>query len=102
MKIELFPRAEADIVRQFRYYLVEQDSPATAIRFRSAVMKTLEGLRRHTRVGSAVQGAIDGLRSWPVAQFPAIRIYYLVSTDRLRVVRILHGSRDVLRVLKQG
>jgi plasmid stabilization system protein ParE len=33
--------------------------------------------------------------------FEAIRIYYLEVPGGLRVVRILHGKRDVRRILKQ-
>jgi hypothetical protein len=36
VKIEVFPRAEADIIRQFRYYLVDRDTPSVAYRFREA------------------------------------------------------------------
>lgn len=41
MKIEIYPRAEADIIRQFRYFLVEQDMPALAFRFREAVRESV-------------------------------------------------------------
>ena len=44
MKIEIYPRAEADIVRQFRYYFVEQDAPAVAFRFNVAVKESIEQL----------------------------------------------------------
>jgi plasmid stabilization system protein ParE len=38
VKAELFPRAEADIIHQFRYYLVDQDAPVIAVRFHEAVI----------------------------------------------------------------
>jgi len=47
------------------------------------------------------QGSISGLRSWPVKGFEAIRIYYIEASGRLRVVRILHGKRNVRRTLRQ-
>jgi len=34
-----------------------------------------------------------------VTGFEAIRIYYLLDEDTLRVIRILHGKRDVKRIL---
>lgn len=43
---------------------------------------------------------LSGLRSWPVAGFPAIRVYYLVSEKLVRVVRVLHGKRDLSAVLE--
>jgi plasmid stabilization system protein ParE len=66
LKVEIFPCAEADIIRQFRYYLVDQDAPLIALRFREAVIESLEQLKR-----------------------------------RPRVLRILHGKRDVRRILRR-
>ncbi len=34
------------------------------------------------------------------AGFEAIRIYYLPDEDTLRVIRILHGKRDVKSILE--
>ena len=101
MKIEIYPRAEADVIRQFRYYLVDQDAPAVAFRFREAVIESVEQLKPHPRMGTLFQGSISGLRSWPVKGFEAIRIYYIDDPGRLRVVRILHGKRNVRRILKE-
>jgi toxin ParE1/3/4 len=101
VKIEIFPRAEADIIRQFRYYLVEQASPAVALRFRETAIASVEQLRSNPRMGTLYRGSISGLRSWPVKGFEAIRIYYLEAPGSLRVVRILHGKRDVRRILKR-
>ena len=101
MKIELSPRAEADIIRQFRYYLVVQDAPVTAVRFHEAVKDGIRQLKPHPRIGSVLRSAMPGLRSWPVRVVEMIRIYYLLAPDALRVVRVLHGKRDVRRILKQ-
>jgi plasmid stabilization system protein ParE len=101
VKIEISPRAEADIIRQFRYYLVDQDAPATAFRFREAVIESVERLKHHPRMGTMFRGSISGLRSWPVRGFEALRIYYLKVPGSLRVVRVLHGKRNVRRILQQ-
>ena len=100
MKVELFPRAESDVIRQFRYYLVDQDSPNTAFRFREAVMESLDQLIPYRRIGSPCRGSIRGLRSWPVKGFEMIRIYYLEVPNGLRVLRILHSNRDVRKILR--
>ena len=89
------------MIRQFRYYLVEKDAPRTAVRFREAVVESLKRLQALPRIGSVVRCSIPGLRCWPVKGFEAIRIYYLESPRSLRVVRILHGSRNVRRILKE-
>jgi toxin ParE1/3/4 len=101
LKVEIFPRAEADIIRQFRYYLVDQDAPLIALRFREAVIESLEQLKPHPRIGSLFPCSVAGLRSWPVKGFEMIRIYYLEGRSRLRVLRILHGKRDVRRILRR-
>ena len=45
---------------------------------------------------------MKGLRSWPVKGFAVIRIYYLASEDEVRVIRVLHGKRDVGRLLESS
>ena len=36
----------------------------------------------------------------PVTGFEAIRIYYALEEDAIHVIRILHGKRDVRRLLQ--
>ena len=89
-------------MRQFRYYLVTLDRPDVAVRFRKAVHQTLVMLRERPFVGPRYQTEdqrFRELRSWPVQRFEAIRIYYLLDKETLHVVRILHGNRDVRRIL---
>jgi len=99
--LSFFLAAEADIIRQFRYYLVDQDTPVIALRFREAVIESISQLKAHPRIGSLFRGSIPGLRSWPVKGFNMIRIYYVDGPSRLRVVRILHGKRDIRQILSQ-
>jgi toxin ParE1/3/4 len=97
--------ASDDVVRQFRYYLIEQNVPEIALRFRDAVRHTADSLREHPLVGARYRSRkpeLQNLRSWPVAGFEAIRIYYFVDTDAIHVIRILHGKRDVKRILERG
>ena len=91
-------------MRQFRYYLVTLNLPDIAVRFRDAVRRTVESLREHPFVGPRYGSSspqLQNLRSWPVAGFEAIRIYYLLDEDAIRVIRILHGKRDVKRILER-
>jgi toxin ParE1/3/4 len=94
-----------DVIRQFRYYLVSKDLPEIASRFRDAVRHTIESLRAHPRVGAHYRSTkleLQNLRSWPVAGFEAIRIYYLADAHAIHVIRILHGKRAVKRTLEGG
>jgi len=91
-------------VRQFRYYLVTLNLPDIAVRFRDAVRRTVESLREHPFVGpryGSTSPQLQNLRSWPVAGFEAIRIYYLLDEDAIHIIRILHGKRDVKRILER-
>ena len=96
--------ASDDVVRQFRYYLVTRNVPEVAIRFRDAVQRTVQSLCQHPLVGPHYRSSnpyLQDLRSWPVAGFEAIRIYYLLDRDAIRVIRILHGKRDVKGILER-
>lgn len=104
MKVSYRQAARDDLVRQFRYYLVDQDRPEVALRFRESVRRTVQWLRHHPRVGphyGSSLPALQNLHSWPVAGFEVIRIYYLLDEDAIRVIRILHGRRDVKRILER-
>ena len=104
MKVSYRQAASDDVVRQFRYSLVSLNLPEIAIRFQDAVRRTVESLREHPFVGPRYGSSspqLQNLRSWPVAGFEAIRIYYLLDEDAIRVIRILHGKRDVKRILER-
>ena len=91
------------MVRQFRYYLITLNLPHVAVRFRTAVRQTIQSLQQHPLVGARCDSnnpQLQNLRTWAVAGFEAIRIYYVLDEDTLRIVRILHGKRDVKRILE--
>jgi len=60
VNVEIYPRAEADILRQFRYYLVDQEAPVVAFRFREAVIGSIVRLKLHPRLGSVFRGSTPG------------------------------------------
>jgi plasmid stabilization system protein ParE len=95
--------ASDDIVRQFRYYLLTAEAPEIALRFREAVRRTIQSLGQNPHVGprySSGKPRLRNLRSWPVVGFEAIRIYYALEPDAMHIIRILHGKRDVKRILE--
>ncbi len=96
--------ASGDVVRQFRYYLIDQNLPQIALRFRDALRQTVDSLRKHPLVGARYRSnpKLQNLRSWPVAGFEAVRIYYLAESDAIHIIRVLHGNRDVKRLLERG
>jgi plasmid stabilization system protein ParE len=89
-------------VRPFRYYLLTAEASEIALRFREAVRRTIQTLSQNPNVGprySSGNPRLQNLRSWPVAGFEAIRIYYALEADAMHIIRILHGKRDVRRIL---
>jgi len=105
LKARILPAARDDILRQYRYYLVQQDKPEVAERFLSAVRKTMEGIIRTPQGGAPKRlsrEGLRGLRSWPVKGFEDLRVYYLAHEAGVRLVRVLHGKRDINRILEKA
>jgi plasmid stabilization system protein ParE len=78
-------------------------APEIAVRFREAVRRTIQSLIQNPHVGprySSSNPQFQNLRSWPVPGFEAIRIYYTADQDTMHIIRILHGKRDVRRILE--
>lgn len=104
MNVSIRTAAREDILRQFAYYADEVGSEQTARRFLAAVESTIKKLTQMPLMGVPGEFAnprLKGLRSWPVSGFPSIRIYYLLSRDELKIVRVLHGKRDVQSLLEE-
>jgi plasmid stabilization system protein ParE len=90
------PRARDDIIRQYRWYLVEKDAPDAAFRFLDAVEKSVEQLVQTPGMGAPKllrNSALASLRVWPVEGFEDMRIFYLVQGDSLKVIRTAWQSR---------
>lgn len=99
------PGARDDITQQFRWYLIEQDAADVAFRFVEAVEKSVQQLLLMPHMGARIElkkSALAGLRSWPVKGFEDIHIFYVAQVETIRVIRILHGKRDIKRILKKG
>jgi plasmid stabilization system protein ParE len=54
LKSIILPAARDDILRQFRYYLVEQDKPKVAERFLSVVPRTMQEIIRTPQGGAPI------------------------------------------------
>ena len=104
MNVYIRTAAREDILRQYFYYLLEKDAASAAERFLESVQSSIEMLCRVPGAGAPrvlENPRLAGLRSWPVRGFAAIRIYYLQSEDDLRIVRVLHGKRDINPLLEE-
>ena len=80
-----------DIVRYLRHR-----NPAAAMRFVEAFKSTVELICEMPNLGRtrADLGAPE-TRSWRVSGFRNYVLFYEVLPDRLRLLRVLHGYRDL-------
>ena len=98
------PNAAEDFDEQLDYYETEAGLEL-APRFFCAVEEAIQFLYRHPDAGSPKEFAnprLKGLRSWPVPGFENIRLYYLrLDENTLRIVRVLHGKRDLAHIFEE-
>ncbi|MGO9463795.1 MAG: type II toxin-antitoxin system RelE/ParE family toxin [Isosphaeraceae bacterium] len=95
------PRAERDLIIYYAY-LGDQRSLETADRFLDAVDTTLALIAESPGIGVPHQTSnprLAGLRSLPVSKFKRYLLFYQTFDDRIELVRVLHGARDVGRIL---
>lgn len=74
------------------------DRAVTADRFLDAVQATLQRLARHPLSGrrrTFRNRLLRGIRSFRVAGFPDVLVFYRVTDETIDVLRVLHGARDV-------
>ena len=99
-RVFIRPRADVDIDAAFGH--LSEGSPDAAARFLDALQDALVMLSALPEIGTPCEfssGALQGLRMWRVAGFEVWLIFYGASSERIDIVRILHGSRDVEAVV---
>jgi toxin ParE1/3/4 len=102
VRLSVQEAAERDILRQFEWY-AERGLTDVAQRFRLAVKSGVDELLATPQAGapkSVANVELEGLRTWSVQGFDEFRIYYLVRDDLIKVLRILHGRRDIASILE--
>lgn len=89
MKLEwsVFALADRDGIFDF----IEVDSPRSAIKVDSAIEAQAERLVDFPESGRP--GRITGTREVVVAQLPYV-IAYRVTSDKVRILRVLHGAQQ--------
>jgi len=93
--------AEVDLLEHLDYIGV--DNPDAALRFIEAVEQAFERLSEMPEIGSVRRfnnPRLSGVRVWPVPKFTKYLIFYQVTADSVRMLRILHGARDIPALLE--
>jgi len=102
MRVERSERFDADLQRQFRWYLLAKDLDpgdglALATRFAEAVEAALQVLGREPEIGRSRFGTypeLAGTRSWRLRKpFHRFIIFYRVESGVLFAERMLEGHR---------
>jgi toxin ParE1/3/4 len=92
----LMPRAREDI-KQIAAY-IKEDSPQSSLAFRQTLENIYEVLLDLPEGGSVRNfrnPEMKGLRMLPVPKFKRYLLFYRSTSERLEIVRVLHGARDV-------
>lgn len=91
MKLEFSPQAVTDLDEILQY--VSRDDPHAAVRLVDGIEATCQTLVSMPRAGTVRNDLARGMRAFTHGRYV---IYFLCPTeDILRIVRIMHGARDV-------
>jgi plasmid stabilization system protein ParE len=93
----LTPAARADLAEISDY--ISQDNPDAANRVLDELRAAMRNLAEIPEMGHSRRDlASETLRFWPVYSY---LIIYRPEARPLQVVRVLHGSRDIRRILEE-
>lgn len=99
--IRYHPAVPDDIIEISEY--LDTQSQVIADRFRRAVHVTIRQMSRRPMSGSKleIEGIADGCRKTSVMTFPNHLLIYRPVPNGLRVIAVVHGSRDMRRFLRK-
>jgi toxin ParE1/3/4 len=96
MTLVVRPEAERDVATQWNY--IADQNEAASERYLQAVAFTYEAIRRQPGIGhEEAFRRRKGIRSWRVEGFPKYLIFYRIEGDRIEILRVLHGMRNLPR-----
>jgi antitoxin ParD1/3/4 len=97
MSFLLSPEAAYDLIEIYDY--IAQDSLDAAERVSLELVEAMRGLARMPRKGHRRPDLTShSVLFWPVRNYQVI---YRPETQPLEVVAVLHGRRNILRILKE-
>ena len=85
-------------------YLAQNAGEATALRFLDAVRDTYQQLTTMPGMGTRVTGLrgsrLQDLRRWQIRGFTMYLVFHRADSEFVQIVRVLHGSRDIMAILE--
>jgi toxin ParE1/3/4 len=98
MRIRLSPQARADLDDVWFYFARESGSEERATRI-GAITDKFALFARFPFIGKSFESAKrPNIRSFPVGNYV---IFYSTRSDEIRILRIIHASRDAWAVFTQ-
>lgn len=86
------------------YAFIADRDPAAAERVLDAMERTFRQLARHPDSGAPYptrNRKLQGLRMFPVSDFPNYLVFYRVETASIRILYVTHGARHLLRLFRR-
>jgi toxin ParE1/3/4 len=103
MPVQKTTQAKADLIEIADY--IAADNPEAAERFLDAAEATFAFIASLPSVGRTFRfqsPAAQGTRVWRVEGFERYLIVYRSVESRIEIVRVLHGSRDIVGLFTEG
>ena len=99
MRVVISEEAERDLETVYVY--IGEDNPEAAEHFARATSEALNQLHRHPELGPrpGFPTRHKRLRFWVVSGFHNYLIFYEITKEELKIIRVLHGARDLRRLL---
>ena len=95
------PQAADDLFEIWSY--IARDTVEAANRVEEAIYKACSWLAEGSLRGHAREDlTTHPLRFWTVQPYPNYIIVYDPNTNPLQIIRILHGTRNILAILGEG
>ena len=91
------PQADSDLDDIWYYIATETGSADVADRVIDGIVQRFLLLAKYPRIGRTRDEIRRGLRSFPVGEYV---IFYRIEREDVIVLRVLHGKRDLDRILQ--
>lgn len=101
--IVYLPLADADLANIISYVAVELDSPRTATQLLEKIKSAVEQLRVFPYAHAIYPTHVDtcGFEIRSLIAGPYVILYYVMG-DTVTIARIIHGKRDIQRILREA
>lgn len=97
------PKADLDLAEQ-SFYLAEEDNSELGHRFLTAAQETFNLLAQYPHLGwqpNTKNRRLTNLRIFRVSGFEKMLVLYRPVDHGVEILRVLHGSRNILAILRR-